>query len=154
MEEISPKLTVMDLLGYLLAYVCWLFTASLSILTVLLMRNALNLLWPLMGGNRWVLRAADRFGLVFLGLVWLVYVIFAENHFRSSITDVRLRRAKTRARPLLRAAEAQMDPGTRVLRRLGLDILLQRVVPTVAGPVAVLALSYVVELLLLSTVVL
>jgi len=153
MEEISPRLTVMDLLGYLLAYVCWLFTASLSILTVLLMRNALNILWPLMGGNRWVLRAADRFGLVFLGLVWLVYVIFAENYFRSSITDVRLRRAKTRARPLLRAAETQLDPGTRVLRRLGLDILLQRVVPTVAGPVAVLALSYVVEQLLLSTVI-
>ncbi len=153
MEEISPKLTVMDLFGYVLAYVFWLLTASLSILTVLLMRNALNILWPLMGGNRWVLRAADRFGLVFLGLVWLVYVIFAEHSFRSSITDARFRRAKTRARPLLRAAEARLDPATRVLRRLGLDILLQRVVPTVAGPVALLALSYAVENLAWSVLV-
>jgi membrane-bound metal-dependent hydrolase YbcI (DUF457 family) len=153
MEQISPRITLMDLLGYLLAYICWLLAASLSILTALLMRNSLNLLWPLLGGNRWVLRAVDRFGLVFLGLVWLVYVIFAEHYFRTSITDARFRRVKTRERLQLRAAEAQLDIGTRALRRLGLDILLQRVVTTVAGPVALLALSFLVEQLLLTTAI-
>ena len=155
MEEhsLSPRLTVMDVLGYLLAYLCWLFAAAISILTALLMRNSLNVLWPLLGGNRWLLRAVDRFGLVFLGLVWLVYVIGAEHYFRSAITDIRLRRIKTRARPELRAAEAQLDPGTRTLRRLGLDLLLNRVVTTVAAPVALLALAYFVENLVLTILV-
>jgi hypothetical protein len=145
MEEVTPRMTVIDLLGYLLAYLCWLLVAAVSLLAALLMRNTLNVVWPIMGGSHWILRAVDRFGLVGLGLIWLVYVILAEHNFRSAITDVRFRRLKLRARPLLRAAEAQLDPGTRVLRRYGLDLLLQRVVPTVAGPVALLALSYVIE---------
>jgi hypothetical protein len=153
MEQVSPKFTLMDLLGYLLAYVCWLLVASLALLTALIMRNTLNIVWPIMGGSNWILRAVDRFGLVGLGLIWLVYVILAEHNFRSAITDVRFRRSKLKERALLRAAEAQLDPGTRVLRRLGLDILLQRVVPTTAGPVVLLALTYVIENLAWSTIV-
>jgi len=145
MEEVSPRMTITDVLGYILAYVCWLLVAAVSLLTALIVRNTLNVVWPIMGGSHWILRAVDRFGLVGLGLIWLVYVILAEHNFRSAITDVRFRRAKVRARPLLRAAEAQLDNGTRVLRRFGLDILLKRVVPTVAGPVALLALTYVIE---------
>ena len=36
--------------------------------------------------------ASCRFGLIILGLIWLVYVIFCEQHYRSAITAIRLRR--------------------------------------------------------------
>jgi len=94
MEQVQPRLTVGDVFGYALAYMCWLVTAAIAMLAVFQTRNMINVMWPVLGGNQWVLRAIDRFGLLFLGLVWLVFVIFVEQHFRTAITYVRERRHK------------------------------------------------------------
>ena len=145
MEVIHPRLTVLDVLRYLLAYACWVATALTGMLALLVIRNMVNIVWPVLGGSKWVLRPVDRFGLVFLGLVWLVYVIFMEQHYRSSITIVRVRRGREGTRPVTRMREAQLSKGTRFLKRLGLDVLAQRFVPTIVAPLVLLALAYVIQ---------
>ena len=82
MDDVTPRLTVGDVFGYILAYMCWISTAGAGMLAVLQLRNTLNVFWPLISDNRWVLRPIDRFGLVLMGLVWLVYVIFVEQHYQ------------------------------------------------------------------------
>jgi len=148
MEEVKLRLTAGDVFGYVLAYMCWLLTAALTMLTLFMVRTALNIAWPVMVGteatDRWVLRAIDRFGLVFLGLVWLVYVIFVEQHYRSSITEARMRRYKEQTRLTPRAEPIQKNRAMSFLRRLGLDILARRLVPTVGIPLAILGVAYLV----------
>ena len=146
MEEISPKLTVSDLFGYLVAYLCWILVAGIGMASVLIARNTLNLTWSVLGGNRWVLRPIDRFGLVFMGLAWLVYVIFVEQHFRSAISIVRHRRLRVRLHPETRVREVPPSKwGMRVLRRIGLHILARRVGVMIIIPLAFLLFSYLVE---------
>jgi hypothetical protein len=148
LEQVQPKLTAGDVLSYVLAYMCWLLTAALSMATLFMVRTALNVAWPVMVGTearaRWALRAIDRFSLVLLGLVWLVYVIFVEQYYRSSITEVRTRRYSKQTRPTPRAEPAPKNGLMRFLRRLGLDILARRLVPTMGIPLAVLGVSYLI----------
>ncbi|MBL7200072.1 MAG: hypothetical protein ISS56_07985 [Anaerolineae bacterium] len=146
MEEFSPKLTVTDLLGYMIAYLCWILVAGIGMASVLIARNTLNLTWGLLGGNRWLLRPIDRFGLVFMGLAWLVYVIFVEQHFRSAISVVRDRRMRIRLNHETKVRE--VPPSNKVMRvlyRCGLHILARRVVLMTTIPLSFLLLSYLVE---------
>jgi hypothetical protein len=150
MEGITPRFTVGDLFRYLLSYFLWLLCAAIGLVGVFLLRNAWNLLWPAISSNRWLLRPIDRFGLVFLGLLWLVYVVFTEQHFRSAITVARERRRKERqAGPVrqipVRQTVAPQGRFTRLLRRIGLDILASRFVPTLMLPMAIVVISYLVE---------
>lgn len=142
MEEIQPRLTVRDLFGYAIAYGIWVVVAAISMLTVLELRNALQVMWPVISDNRWALRAVDRFGLVFMGLVWLVYVIFVEQHYRESITMVRMRRQRARTGNARPADAVPQNKVLRVLRRVGLDILARRLLPTLGAPVATLIIAY------------
>jgi hypothetical protein len=148
MEEVKPRLTAGDVFSYALAYMCWLLTAALSMAALFMVRTALNVAWPVMVGteatDRWTLRAVDRFGLVLLGLVWLVYVIFVEQHYRSSITEARTRRYKEQARLTPQTEPTQKNGLIRFLRRLGLDILARRLVLTMGIPLAVLGIAYLV----------
>ena len=145
MEEMRPKLTVQDTLRYLLAYTCWFFSASISILTLFQIRSTFNVVWPVLGGSRWVLRPIDRFGLVLLGLIWLVYTIFAEHHYRSSITAVRMRQAKLKTSPPTQGKGSQENQAKRVLKKLGLDILVRRFIPMTAVPLALLLVFYLIQ---------
>jgi len=145
MEEIRPRLTIGDVFCYALAYLFWVVTAALGMVTVLLVRNALNFVWPLMGWSRWVLRPVDRFGLVFLGLVWLVYVIFVEQYYRQAITEARERRRRQRVRPDAAPESMPKNVFTRLFRRLNLDILVRRFVPTVVVPLVVLSISQLIQ---------
>ncbi len=148
MEEVKPRLTAGDVFSYALAYLCWLLAAALSMLALFMVRTALNIAWPVMVGteatNRWALRAIDRFGLVFMGLVWLVYVIFVEQYYRSSITEARTRRYKEQTRLTPRAEPTPEYRVMRFSRRIGLDILARRLVLTMGIPLAVLGVSYLV----------
>jgi hypothetical protein len=144
MEEVSPKLTFGDVFGYMLAYLCWIATAASGLLTVFQMRNALNVMWPAAGGSRWILRAVDRFGLVFMGLAWLVYVIFTEQHYRSAITIVRLRRHKERREGPVRRVSQPEGRVMRMLRRMGLDVLANRFLPTLMLPLVLFVIAYLV----------
>ena len=89
-----------------------------------------------------MLRAIDRFSLVFLGLVWLVFSIFSEQFFRSAITDVRERRLKARVDP---SPNPPPEPTGKLmihLRKIGLDILAQRVLYAIGIPTAILGAAY------------
>ena len=149
MEQVQPKLTVGDVFGYALAYLCWLCTAAVAMLAVFQTRNMINALWPVLGGSRWVLRAIDRFGLLFLGLVWLVFVIFVEQHFRTAITFARERRHKARQgsegetrRPLAPRPHGRF---MRFMYRLGLDMLAMRFVPTLMLPLVWFVIAYLLQ---------
>ena len=143
MDDIRPKLTIGDMIGYLIAYMCWICTAAAGMLAMLQARNALNVIWPAAGGSHWVLRPVDRFGLVLMGLLWLVYVIFVEQHYRTAITLARLRRLKARTDP---ASVPVMTPPQgwfmKMLRRLGLDILAMRFLPTLLLPLVLFVIAY------------
>ena len=143
MDDITPKLTIGDLIGYLIAYMCWICTAAAGMLAILQARNALNVLWPAAGGSHWVLRPVDRFGLILMGLLWLVYVIFCEQHYRSAITVVRVRRLKARTDPGSVPALAPVQGWfMKMLRRLGLDILALRFLPTLMLPLVLFVIGY------------
>ena len=147
MHDLRPKLTIRDLLGYAIAYMFWLVAALLALGAMFMLRTALNAFWPAMNWNRWVLRPVDRFGLVLLGLLWLVYVVFCEQHYRSSITKVRIRRMDAEIRSTPQAEEAAGNRVMRTLRRLGLDVLARRLVPTLIIPLAAFAIGYLFYLL-------
>jgi hypothetical protein len=142
MEELQPRLTVQDALGYTLAYGLWLVVAAIGMLAILQLRHAFNAVWPVISDNNWLLRAFDRFGLVFLGLAWLVYVIFVEQYYRTSITLVRERRFRIRTGSPRSSDTAPQSSSLRALRQIGLDVLVQRLVPTAGGPLAVLIVGY------------
>ena len=146
MEEISPRFTVGDAFNYLLAYICWLLTSAIGLVGVFLLRNAWNFIWPAISDNRWLLRPIDRFGLVFMGLVWLVYVIFTEQHFRSAITVARVRRMKERREvPVRQAGVSSQSRFSRMLKRVGLDVLASRFLPTLMLPMSLVMISYLLE---------
>jgi hypothetical protein len=147
MRDIVPRLTLPDLLRYAIAYMFWLVAALLALAAMFMVRAALNAFWPAMQWNRWVLRPVDRFGLVLMGLLWLVFVIFCEQHYRSSITEIRVRRMDNSLGSTSRIKGARGNGYMRTLRRLGLDILAQRLVRTLSIPLAVLGVAYLVYLL-------
>ena len=142
MEQMRPKFTFRDLLGYTLAYWFWILGAAISMLTLFMIRQMLNVMWPALGGNPWAMRAIDRFALVFLGLVWLVYSIASEHFLRTAITDVRLRRLKARVDPSPNPPPEPKTTLMRHLRDIGLDLLARRAVYSIGIPTLVLAVAY------------
>jgi len=140
-EGIDGRLSVRDLLKYSLGYVCWISTAAVTMLAILLMRNALNLVWPLLGGSRWALRPIDRFGLVLMGLGWLVFVIFLENFYRTGVATGLKRRLRSAGQLALGSGRAL----PRALRRWGLDLLAVRFVRTLAIPLALAAAAVLAQ---------
>jgi beta-lactamase regulating signal transducer with metallopeptidase domain len=145
-EDIQLKLTVRDFFGYVLAYFLWLLAVLAAMWTVFEARNALNVMWPALGSGirwQWTLRAVDRFGLVFLGLVWLVYAIFCEHYYRSAITAVRIREYRGRKAPALQSGQARW--AARQLARMGLDVLAFRVAVTIVPPIALWLVSFLIK---------
>ena len=141
-EVMRPRFTLRDLLGYLLAYWFWILGAAVAMVALFVIRQMLNVMWPALGGNRWVLRALDRFGLVFLGLVWLVYSIFMEQFLRTAVTEVRERRLKARVNPSPNPPPEPKSALMRHLRKIGLDILAKRVVYSIGIPTLILGAAY------------
>jgi hypothetical protein len=141
-EQVRPKFTFRDLLGYLLAYWFWILGAAISMLAVFMIRQMVNVMWPALGGNRWVMRAIDRFGLVFLGLVWLVYAIFTEQFFRTAITQVRERRHKARVNPSPNPPPEPKTAFMKHLKKIGLDILAQRLLYAIGIPLLILGAAW------------
>jgi hypothetical protein len=146
MESIRLKMTVRDLLGYALAYLFWLVAAAMAMLAVFELRNALNVIWPSLGSGiqwEWTLRPIDRFGLVFLGLVWLVYAIFCEQHYRSAITAVRIREFRGKKAPALEDGRGRWV--ARQLARSGLDVLASRFIATIGPSIAIWLVSFLIK---------
>jgi hypothetical protein len=108
-------------------------------------RNMINVMWPVLGGSHWVLRAIDRFGLVGMGLLWLVYVIFVEQHYRLAITSIRERRFKARTDPNVGPAPVPEGGTLKFLHRLGLDVLAMRFMPTLFFPLLWFVIVYLLQ---------
>lgn len=145
MEDVEPRLTAGDVFGYLLAYTCWLLVAAVGLVALLQTRTTFNVLWPVLGGSKWTLRAIDRFGLLLLGLAWLVYVIFIEQHFRTAITVTRERRHRARTHPDARAIPLAEGRLMRAFQRIGLDVLVKRVVVALLLPLALFMVTYLLQ---------
>lgn len=146
MESVSPRMKLQDLVAYAIGYAFWFVGAAIGLVAIFQARNALNTIWPVFGDSnqwRWLLRPIDRFGLLFLGLVWLVYVIFMEHYYRESITLLRMKRDG-----LHTTASIETVPQNgvmRFLRRLGLDVLMWRIVKTIIPIIAFLGLAYLIQ---------
>ena len=54
-EQVRPKFTFRDFLGYLLAYWFWILGAAISMLALFMIRQMINVMWP-------AIQAADRVG--------------------------------------------------------------------------------------------
>jgi hypothetical protein len=147
-DQANRRLSVQDLPRYLLCYLCWLFTAVATILSILLVRNTLNVVWPLLGGNRWLLRPIDRFGLILMGLGWLVFVLFLEHYYRAGVSTALRRHLRMAGQPAL----SSMRAIPRALRRWGLDLLALRFVRTLAIPVVLAAAAYLAQQVVFLTV--
>jgi len=66
---------------YVLCYVLWIVSAALGIFDMLILRGLLVNISALVGANRWVLSAIDKFGLFLLGLAWLVFALVSESYY-------------------------------------------------------------------------
>lgn len=71
--------------SYILCYLIWLVLAAGAVWLMLQLR--LNLLDIAMAANvnPWALGAIDKFGLLLLGLGWLVAVFIVENYLRMGV---------------------------------------------------------------------
>lgn len=68
----------------ILTYSLWLVSAALSFWVMIWLRNVIliDLSIIIFRGNPWAFRAVDKFGIVILGLGWLIFVIATESYFR------------------------------------------------------------------------
>jgi hypothetical protein len=144
----NRRFSIWDLSKYALGYVCWIFTAVVTMLSILLIRNTLNVVWPLLGGYRWALRPIDRFGLVLMGLGWLVFVLFLEHYYRTGLSTALGRRLQAAGQLALGSDRAI----PRAVRRWGLDLLALRFVRTLAIPLTLAAAAYLTQQVVLLTV--
>ena len=74
-------------LGYLLG---WVVISGMALWLILQMRINLIDLNNFLGWGPWILGAVDKFGLVLLGLGWLIGVLILEMYLRGASTLARL----------------------------------------------------------------
>ncbi len=148
METISTRLTIGDVLRYLLAYTLWALLSAASGLFLLLWREPIKQLTALiLAGNPYykthmveaggIINSVDRFGLLIMGIVWVVYIIFAEEYLRGSIASARERRIRISLAP--ETAPALISDSR--LRRWELDILAQRLPKLLLFPAILLGIG-------------
>ena len=145
MQKMNSRLTRRDALGYLLAYTCLILVALLSMWAILRIRSTVNFVWLMMSGSLLTLRAIDRLGIVFLCLICLAYIVFAEDLFQTSIGIARMERAEAEVRSSDQTEDSQESKGPGLLKRWGLGILARRFATTLVPPLVVLILTYVAE---------
>ena len=133
------------MVGYVLAYACWILVAIGSILTVLRIRSAFDFIWIKTGGDWLALVAIDRLGMVFLSLAALAYGVLAEDRFRTSIDVARAERVKTEVRSSDQREDLRESKVATTLKRWGLGILARRFAVTVTPLLVVLVLTYLGE---------
>jgi hypothetical protein len=75
---------------YLACYALWLGFSALGVWLIFAARATLFDLAVRLRFNPWQVRAIDDFGLVTLGLVWLVGILLLEYHLRQGVVQHRL----------------------------------------------------------------
>jgi hypothetical protein len=82
---------------YLACYVLWIGLAALGVWLIFAARAALIDLSFWLRLDPWQLHAVDNFGVVTLGLIWLVGILLLEHLLRQGVLKQRLRVRATRA---------------------------------------------------------
>lgn len=77
-------------LPYFLCYLLWVITGALGFLNLIAARKLYLVILTILSVNPWAVRAADKFIFIFLGIIWLVLVIFSEYYYRDSVPKKRL----------------------------------------------------------------
>ena len=75
---------------YFLCYLLWVVTGTLGFLNLIAARRLYLVILAAFSLNRWAVPALDKLGFLFLGITWLVLVIFSEYYYRNSISKNRL----------------------------------------------------------------
>ena len=66
------------------SYVLWFVTAALGIVDMLIARGLLMEIAYALGANPWTYSAIDKFGVIILGIGWLILTYTAEAHYRKA----------------------------------------------------------------------
>lgn len=85
MQKTQPSLGA-RLLWWLLYLLGWVLTSALAFWLILQMRINLIDLNTVLGWGPWILIAVDKFGLLLLGLGWLIGVFVIEMYLRTTQT--------------------------------------------------------------------
>jgi hypothetical protein len=75
---------------YLACYALWLALSALGVWLIFAARDTLFALSIWLRLNPWQLRAVDNFGIVTLGLIWLMCILFLEHSLRRGVEKHRL----------------------------------------------------------------
>lgn len=81
-------------LAYVACYAIWLAVCGMGALTILLLRNDLLSLLPVIGP--WIMGAVDKFGFVLFGFFLLIWILYTEDALRTSVGRGQLKQRATR----------------------------------------------------------
>ncbi len=90
MQNQSTQGGISLVLCYVACYAIWLVLAALALWLMLMLRINLLDLVRFFDWGPWVMGALDKFGILFLGVAWLVFVLFAEHYLRQGVEQQRL----------------------------------------------------------------
>jgi hypothetical protein len=140
--EIPASLNLRQALLYVLAYAFWLVATAACVMAIIQLRSTVNVLWVILGGDRYSLSLVNQVILLLGGFAAFVYVMLLESHYRESITPGKQRPA-ARDDNSEQASASRQGRLPRWLTGGGLDVLLRRFALTTAVPLGVVALSLV-----------
>jgi hypothetical protein len=138
----APPLTLRDILLYALAYLLWLVNVVVCVAAVIQFRSTVNVLWVVLGGDRYSLGLVNQLSLLLGGLAAFIYTVFLEGYYRQSI-------ARKGQKPQAggdAAAHTPAPPSGRIsqwLSTVGLTGLLRRFAITTAVPLGLVVVSLV-----------
>ena len=75
---------------YVLAYLCWVITVALAVLDLLVLRNSVMIALGMTSWNRYIQRAINQFGFLFLAIGALGFILFTEHFYRTGAEKQRL----------------------------------------------------------------
>lgn len=90
MQDNSERTLLRSLPLYLACYALWLAFSAVGVWLLFAARAALFALSIWLRLNPWQVRAVDNFGIVTLGLVWLMAILLLEYYLRQGVARQRL----------------------------------------------------------------
>jgi hypothetical protein len=150
MNEYENKLGGRDLAAYGIVYGAWIAMCAVSAYAMMLLRSAFPApLVILLARNPYydthtvelkgMVNSIDRLVLIVLAIIWVVYILWVEETFRSSVARSRERRAKAR---MASDSTAHVESG---LQRWSLDLFPRRLAIAAAFPVGALVIYGIIE---------
>jgi hypothetical protein len=76
--------------NHLVGYLLWFISMALMGLCLIAGRSSFMAVATAAGSNRWILSFLDRFGILVLGLLSLILVIYFEHYYRTGADQRRL----------------------------------------------------------------